>query len=229
MNNSSNQFFKYLSIFLLGLILGYLLRGFNFSGNAVSTFTENESVKVIGKVDAPITMVEYSDFQCPLCKRFFDDTLPTIMKDYVNTGKVKLVYKEFPLSIHPQAPDAAMAAECALEQNKFWEMHDLLFKNQTDWSGSATHNDTFKKFAGNLGMDAKQFADCLDNQKHLGAINKDYQEGLGRAVRGTPTFYINDQIIVGAQDTSVFTDTLNKILTPAAPIAETKPATTPGK
>lgn len=215
--NNSNRFFKYLSIFLLGLILGYLFRGINFSGNAVSTITENGSIKVIGKNDSPITIVEYSDFQCPLCQKFFDDTLPTIMKDYVNTGKVKLVYKQFPLSIHPQAPAAAMSAECALEQNKFWEMHDLLFKNQSNWSGNPSHLDIFKKYATDLGLNQTQFNACLDGQKHLGNINKDYQEGLSKAVRGTPTFYINDQLIIGAQDTKVFTDAFDKILTPAAP------------
>lgn len=210
--NNSNKFFKLLSIFLLGMIAGYLLRGMNFSGSAVSTITENGSVKVIGQENAPITMTEYSDFQCPLCKKFFDESIPTIMKNYVETGKVKLVYKQFPLSIHPQAPDAALASECALEQNKFWEMHDLLFKNQDQWSGNAAHNDVFKKFAADLGLNTQQFNECVDTQKHVGNVNKDYQEGLAKAVRGTPTFYINDQLIVGAQATSVFTDALDKQL-----------------
>ena len=224
--NNSNQFFKYLSIFLLGLILGYLFRGINLSGNAVSTITENGSIKVIGQNNAPITMVEYSDFQCPLCKKFYEDALPIIMKNYVETGKVKLVYKQFPLSIHPQAPAAAMATECALEQNKFWEMHDLLFKNQASWSGNPSHIAQFKQLAGQLGLDQKQFDNCLDTQKHLGNVNKDYQEGINKAVRGTPTFYINDQIIVGAQDAKVFTDMLDQLL--QNPAAATT-AATPGK
>ncbi len=210
--NNSNNLSKYFSVFLLGMILGFLLRGMNFSGNAVSVITEEGSVKVIGKDNAPITMVEYSDFQCPLCEKYFTETLPTIMKDYVETGKVKLLYKQFPLSIHPQAPDAALASECALEQNKFWEMHDLLFQNQQQWSGNASHNDVFKTFAGQLGLDQPQFNECLDQKKHLGNVNKDYQEGLSKAVRGTPTFYLNDQLIVGAQPTEVFTDALDKLL-----------------
>ena len=229
--NNSNKFFQLLSIFLLGMILGYLLRGMDFSGNAVSHVTSNGSVKVIGKADAPITMVEFSDFQCPLCKQFFDNSLPTIMKDYVQTGKVKLVYKEFPLSIHPQAPDAALAAECALEQNKFWEMHDQLFQNQTTWSGNAAHNDIFKQFAAKLGLNQQQFNDCLDTQKDVDNVNKDYQEGLSKSVRGTPTFYINDQIVVGAQDTNVYTDMFDKLLQPstATPAATPAVAPTPGK
>jgi len=207
-----NNFFKYLSIFLLGLILGYLIRDINFSPAAVSTITENGSVKVLGQENAPVTITDYSDFQCPLCKKYFDETYHTILKNYVETGKVKYVFKHFPLNIHPQAPDAALAAECALEQNKFWEMHDLLYETQSTWSGKADYISTFKKLAVQLNLNADQFNQCLDSKKHQGNVNKDYQDGLAQGVRGTPTLYINDQAIVGAQDTSVFTSTLDKLL-----------------
>lgn len=212
--NNSNRIFKSISIFLLGLILGFLIRDLNFGSNATSSTSGSGSIKIEGKENAPVTIVEYSDFQCPLCKKFYDETYPVLQKNYVATGKAKIIFKHFPLSIHPQSPDASVTAECALEQNKFWEMHDLLFQTQSSWSGSATHNDFFKTLAGQLQLNQKQFNECLDQQKYAGNVNKDYQEGVAKAVRGTPTFYINDQIIVGAQDTSVFTDTIDKLLAP---------------
>ncbi len=209
---SNNQLFKFLSVFLLGMILGYLIRGFNFSPQAVSQITENGSVKAIGNENAPVTITEYSDFQCPLCKKYFDDTYSQIIRDYVQTGKVKYVFKHFPLNIHPQAIPAALSAECALEQNKFWEMHNLLFQTQNDWSGKSDHLDTFKRLAAQLNLNTEQFNQCLDSKKHQGNVDKDYQEGLSGSIRGTPTFYINDQILVGAQETSKFTDALDSLL-----------------
>jgi protein-disulfide isomerase len=211
-NMENNNAFKYISVFLLGLILGYLLKGMNFSGMAVPTITEKGSDKVIGQENAPITMIEYSDFQCPLCKKFFDDTYLPVIKNYIDKGQIKYVMKHFPLNIHPQAPGAALASECALEQGKFWEMHDQLFQTQENWSGNPAYLDNFKKLAVNLGLNSEQFNQCLDGKTYQSNVDKDYQEGLTKAVRGTPTFYINDQLIVGAQDTKVFTDTIDQLL-----------------
>lgn len=208
---SNNNFFKFLSVFLLGIILGYLLRGMSFAPQAISTITTESSVKILGSEKAKVTMVEYSDFQCPLCKKYFDESYATILKDYVNTGKVKYVFKHFPLNIHPQAPAAALATECALEQNKFWEMHDLIFQNQDSWSGKANHLDTFKQLAAQLDLDATKFGQCLDQKKFQGNVDADYQEALSKGVRGTPTFYINDQLMVGAQETEKFTELLDKL------------------
>jgi protein-disulfide isomerase len=214
-----NNFFKYLSIFLVGLILGYLVRDINFSPATVSTITEAGSIKIIGRENAPITITEYSDFQCPLCKKYYDETYPTIIKNYVETGKAKYVFKHFPLNIHPQAPSAALASECAVEQNNFWEMHNLLFETQSTWSGKSDYLDTFKKLAAQLQLNTEQFNQCLDSKKHEGNVNKDYQEGLTKGVRGTPTVYINDEVIIGAQDISAFTTVLDRLAgvkTPAA-------------
>ncbi len=219
-----NQLFKFLSVFLLGLILGYLLKGCSFGPQAVSSISEAGSVKVMGQENAPVTMVEYSDFQCPLCKKFYNETYKKILADYVQTGKVKYVFKHFPLSIHPQAPAAALATECALEQNKFWEMHDLLFENQTAWSGKSDHLDTFKQYAKQLALDENQFNQCLDSQKHQNNVEKDFQESLSKGVRGTPTFYINDEILVGALDSSEFTKMLDRALNPPSAEATTQPA-----
>jgi protein-disulfide isomerase len=211
-NTQNNVFFKYLSFFLLGLILGYSLKGMDFSSFNIADISGQTSNKVIGQANAPITMTEYSDFQCPLCKKFFDETYPTILENYIKTGKVKYIMKHFPLSIHPQAPAAALASECALEQGKFGEMHDQLFQTQENWSGNPAHLDLFKQIATQLKLDQNKFANCLDNKTYQANIDTDYQEGLQLNVDGTPTFYINNQLIVGAQDSKVFLDALEKEL-----------------
>jgi protein-disulfide isomerase len=210
-----SSFAKYLSIFLLGLILGYSVKSLgilNLSQSLTPSITENGSIKVMGKEDAPITITEYSDFQCPLCKKYFDDTFSTIVEQYVNTGKVKYVFKHFPLNIHPEATPASIASECALEQDKFWEMHDQLFMNQQQWSSQADHINTFKGYAKNMQLDEGKFNECLDNKTYSASVNADYEEGLKSNVRGTPTLYINDQPVIGAQPTANFTKIIDGIL-----------------
>lgn len=202
--SKQENFFKYLSVFLLGVILGFSIAKMPLYSQSTSTITSEGSVKVLGNDNAPVTITEYSDFQCPLCKLFYDNSFPTIKK-YVDAGQVKIVYKHFPLNIHPQAPAASLASECALEQNKFWEMHDALFQQQEGWSFKDDHLETFKKIAADLKLDTAKFDTCLTAKTYTGNVDKDYQEGLTKGISGTPTFYVNDQIIVGAQDTSVFT------------------------
>lgn len=222
----NNNFFKYLSVFLLGMILGYLIKGINLAPQTTAEITSDGSVKVMGQEDAPVTIVEYSDFQCPLCKKYYEETFATIKDQYVKTGKVKYVFKHFPLNIHPQAPAAALATECALEQNKFWEMHDTLFVGQSSWSGKGDHLNTFKTMAKNLGLNENQFNACLDSQKYKGNVEQDYQEGLNRSIRGTPSFYIGDQVLIGAQDTSKFIEMLDSALG-ATPETQASPQETP--
>ncbi|MCC6643653.1 DsbA family protein [Candidatus Peregrinibacteria bacterium] len=207
-----NNFFKIVSAFLLGLIVGYLLGKANFSGAAMPRIEANSSVKIQGQENAPVTITEYSDFQCPLCHSFFVNSYPTILENYIKTGKVKYVYKHFPLNIHPQAPAAALASECALDQNKFWEMHDKLFENQDRWSGNPSHGDIFKQLAADIGLDQAKFNQCYDQATYKNNVDVDYNEAITNGFRGTPTFYINDQLIVGAQDTKVFTDAIDALL-----------------
>lgn len=207
-----DNFFKLLSVFLFGLIIGFLISKVNLAslgGQAVPQITEEGSIKVIGNQNAKVTVTEYSDFQCPLCHSFFVDSLPTILKSYVDTGKVKFIYKHFPLNIHPQAPAAALASECALEQGKFWEMHDLLFERQAQWSGQPSHLDMFKQMAAELNLNTDQFATCLDTKKLQKNVDIDYNESIAKNFRGTPMFLINDQMIVGAQDVKTFTDAID--------------------
>ncbi len=165
-----------------------------------------EGLVVKGDPDAPITIVEYSDFQCPFCKRFFDNTLPSIMQDWIDEGKAKLYYKHFPLNqIHPQAQKAAEAAECALDQDKFWEMHDKIFENQ-----GAIGVADLKKYAEESGLDAEQFNECLDGGAKAAIVNEHLQEGIANGVTGTPSFFVNGQNIVGARPYEVFQQVLQQ-------------------
>lgn len=145
-----------------------------------------------GSKDAPITLVEFTDFQCPFCSKAVA-TVKEVMRQY--PGKVRWVFRDFPIaSLHPNAPKAAEAARCAGEQGKFWEYHDLLFDSQNQ-----TTTADFKRFAEQLKLDPKGFGQCLDTGKHQAAVDADVQDGARLGITGTPTFFINGRILVGAQ------------------------------
>ena len=153
---------------------------------------------VIGDPNAPISIIEFSDFQCPFCARFHIQTLPSILEEYVDQGKVKLIFRDFPIqNIHPNALPASVAAECANEQDKFKEMHDELFDNQKEWSGLETANAMllFSKYALEIGLEQEIFDSCLTNGKYIEEIRNDLNDGRNYGVSGTPGFFIgNDQI-----------------------------------
>ena len=152
---------------------------------------------VLGPKDAPVAIVEFSDFQCPFCKTVIS-TLKQLMTEY--KGKVKLVFRDFPIAdIHPLAPKAHEAARCAAEQQKFWEYHDLLFERAPSLSPPE-----LKQYAAELKLDGESFAKCLDSGKYKQAVAGDVEEGSRLGASGTPTFFINGRILVGAQPLSAF-------------------------
>ncbi len=159
---------------------------------------DDDSIK--GDANAPVTIVEFSDFECPFCARFYEQTLPQIEEEYIETGQVKLVFRDFPLtSIHPNAQKAAEAAECAGEQEMYWEMHDVLFEEGV--SGGVS---TFKQYADDLGLDTEEFNSCLDSGEMADEVSMDMTDGTALGIRGTPGFIINGQLVSGAQPFSVF-------------------------
>ena len=167
------------------------------------TLTDADYVK--GDKDAPVTIVEYSDFQCPYCQRFYLQTLPSIQENYIDTGKVKLIYRHFPLSFHQNAGIAAEAAECAGEQDEamFWAMHDIMFeKGSGDGSGLA--RDDLIGYATTLGVDVGEFTTCIDENRYANKIQSDMASGVAAGVSGTPGFLVNGELVVGAQPYSVF-------------------------
>lgn len=153
-----------------------------------------------GDPNAPVTIVEFSDYECPFCERFYSQTESLIQTNYIDTGKVKFVYRDFPLnSIHPQAQKAAEAAECAGEQGMYWEMHEKLFTQGV--SGGVA---SFKQYASDIGLDTANFNSCLDSGEMASEVAKDLKDGQSVGVTGTPGFIINGKLVSGAQPFSVF-------------------------
>src|SRR2546422_1286610 len=138
----------------------------------------------LGRADAPVTIVEFSDYQCPFCQRFFATTLPELKREYIETGKVRYVFRDFPLEMHAQARKAAEAAHCAGEQGKYWEMHDVLFQNQR-----ALEVENLKEYAGRLNVDSTGFYACLNDGRYSAEIQKDHDDGAAAGVGGTPGFF----------------------------------------
>ena len=147
-----------------------------------------------GNANAPVTIIEWSDYECPFCARFYSQTLGQIRSQYIETGKAKLVFRDFPLNFHQNAQKAAEAAECAGEQGKYYEMHDKLFEDGVDGGVS-----TFKNYAKNIGLDTSKFDECLDSGAMASEVAKDMQAGQSAGITGTPGFIINGKLVVGAQ------------------------------
>lgn len=172
-----------------------------------------------GKKDAKLTLIEFTDYQCPFCSRHVRQTMPQLEREYLATGKLKYVLRHFPIeSIHPYAFKAAEAANCAGEQGKYWEMHDRLFANQ-----NALGLKELPKHAQALGMDLPKFQQCLDSGKHATKIRSDLADGQKAGVQGTPTFFLgltepNDlnlkalRVIRGAQPYVAFKQAIESLL-----------------
>ncbi len=157
----------------------------------------SDPARLRGDPNAPVTIVEFSDFQCPYCQKAYA-TVRSVLAKYPT--KVRLAYRDFPLSqIHPQAELAAEASRCALEQGKFWEYHDMLFEHPNQLG-----RDLLEQHAAMLGLDGKQFQVCLDSGRYQSSIAQDLQEGARAGVTGTPGFFVNGIFVSGAQPPSVF-------------------------
>jgi len=167
------------------------------SDDDFSDLTDDDSVK--GDPNAPVTIVEFSEYECPFCARFYSQTYLQIVEEYVDTGKVKVVFRDFPLSFHKNAQKAAEAAECAGEQDQYYDMHDKLFGDGV--VGGVT---TFKKYAQEIGLNTADFDACLDSGNMAAETKKDMSDGQAAGVKGTPAFFINGEFISGAQPFSVF-------------------------
>jgi len=171
------------------------------------TISERDHIR--GNPDSPVTIVEFSDFQCPFCQRFHP-TVQQILKDYPD--KVRWVYKHFPLDqIHPQARPAAEASECVWEQkgnDGFWQFADLLFENQ-----SKLGEGLYKELAGNLGLNLDQFNNCLSSRKYKDKVEADYQEGIKAGVQGTPGSFVNGEAVSGAVPYETLKAAVEKALT----------------
>lgn len=178
----------------------------------------------LGEEDAVVTLMEFSDYQCPFCSRHYREVMPTLVKDYVESGKLKYVMRENPImSLHPQAMAASQAALCADDQGKYWEMHNLIFDNQREIA-----DENLKAHAKTIGLDVAAFDECLDSGKHEERIQDDLAEGRNLGIRGTPGFVLGltnpenpneanmTQFINGAQSLDTFKRTIDNLLEEAA-------------
>ena len=173
-----------------------------------------------GSDKAPVTLIEFSDFQCSFCRKFWQTTLPQIEKKYISTGKVKFVYRHFAILGKPSMA-AAQAAECAGEQRKFWEYHDKLFASAA--SPLAFTNGRLKGYAKELGLKSQDFNQCLDSGKHLKKVEGETATGGFLGARGTPAFFLNGKLLVGAQPFQVFEAAIEKDLKKASSSGKAKP------
>jgi protein-disulfide isomerase len=155
----------------------------------------------LGSADAKVLMIEFGDYQCPSCRQFWKDVEPRLKKDYIDTGKVKLVFRDFPLNQHPEGVLAAMAVNCARDQNKYWEFHDKVFREQYNKGDDVIRLKPadLKKWAKDIKLDPAAFDQCLDSEKYKDEVMKDKMEGEAAGVQGTPTFFINGHVMGGAQ------------------------------
>ncbi len=179
---------------------------------------------VLGDPNAPITMIEFSDYECPFCKRHFDQVYPTLKKEYIDTGKVKLVFRDYPLPFHdPMATYEAQAANCARENGgdaAYFKLHDEMF-NKTASNGNGLTKDQIKQMANDLGLNGNSIIACADSDKYKDEIAKDMADGSAAGVSGTPSFFIgksdasgtiDGKILVGAQPITAFQQVLNEVL-----------------
>ena len=224
-----SHFYAVLTVlaFASGVLLGYVAWGMGAPAGSAQTANQpsgalveapitaepefkrydipTESSYGIGPADAPITIVEFSDYQCPFCRRWHDEVYGPLLAAY--PGKIRLVYRHFPLtSIHPEAMSAAEAVMCAGEQDAYWPFHEKLF------SSEALGGATYMQYAQDLGLNMNNFESCIGDRKYQQAVAEDLNFAVDLGVRSTPTFFINGIPVVGAQPLDMFQQVIDKEL-----------------
>lgn len=209
--------------FLLGLAMGYLAWSRPATGTNQATPTAGTQADspqntykrydipvdddpMLGPSDAPVTLVMYSDYECPYCRKWYEEVFKPLRDDY--QGKIRFVYKDFPLyGLHANAAPAAEAANCAGDQGKYWEFQDKLFSMEQKLG-----TDGFTKYASDLSLDQTKFSACLTSRKYEKEVQADYDFATNLGVQSTPTFFINGLAVVGAQPLNVFTNIIDQEL-----------------
>jgi protein-disulfide isomerase len=183
------------------------------SRTVADSFTQRiDAARITGDSTAKVWMIMASDFQCPYCKQWHDESFATLRREYVDNGKVRLAFYNFPLAMHPNAVPAAEAAMCAGAQNKFWPMHDALFASQATWAPLKDPSPVFDSLGTKLGLDTKSFNACRASHATLPMIKADQDRAERAGVQSTPTIIIGNKLIAGAQPTDVFRRALDAAL-----------------
>ena len=191
----------------LAVVLGIALIGYLANRPKVTATTIDPNLPpmkaegyVLGSPTAPVEVIEFADFECPGCGQYATLTEPDVRTKLVNTGKVRIRYIDFPLPMHRNTWDASLAAACANDQGKFWELHDLIFQNQDRWNGEATSRPrpVLADMAKSLGLDMSKYDDCMKSEKYRARVQSHMQEAERRGVQQTPTFVIGGKMVPGA-------------------------------
>jgi len=204
------------AIVILGLVIGPTIYkntrpvGEIVAPAAIARTITNENT--MGDPNAPVKIVEYSDFQCPACKAWTDQTEAALIEKYVNTGKVFFTYRSMGQWIGPESVAAAEAAYCAGDQGKFWEYHDTLFANHTGENVGDFTERRLLAFAETLKLDMKEFKACLNSNKFLSEVNGDQADGRSQGAEATPTFFVNGQLVRGAANIEQFSQIIDPLL-----------------
>ena len=184
------------------------------------TFLLREDDRIRGDREAPVTLLEYSDYTCGFCEKFFEETWPLLDSEYIRTGKVRLIYRDFPRAVSGPSIDTAMAARCAGEQGAYWSMHDRLFSSRRKFS-----QDQLQRQAEDLRLNVRQFSECFQAERYMESIYRDRMEGGTLGVRGTPHFILflthNPKagpflVIPGAFPFDIFQEQIEKLLAQAS-------------
>jgi len=206
MQRAANKKSKWIKSSIIGIIALIVLIGIFFLVNQATklekaTVDDDPSIGPTGAV----TVIEFGDYRCPYTKAFNQEKFNTLLKEY--EGRIQWVYRDMPIPSHENSHIASQASECARDQNKFWEYHNLLFQR------SSADRQSLLEYARELGLDAQLFGDCLGSGKYRQEVNNDYNDGLASNVRVTPTFFINDRVkLEGDVPLDIFRDVLNKEL-----------------
>jgi protein-disulfide isomerase len=192
----------------------------NIGNNSLSVHTLiQQGVPLLGNISAPVTIIEFGDFQCPFCDRFAKETEPQINQTYIQTGKVNMLFVHFTI-YGPDSVTAAMAAQCIDDQGKFWNLYNILYKNQGAVNSGWANKDNLKKFASQIpGLDTQKFNSCLDSGKYVSLVQNDLAFAASLGLQGTPAFIIeksdgsNPEILPGAYPFPAFQALINKKLT----------------
>ena len=186
---------------------------------------------VMGNASAPVEVIEFADFECPGCGQFATLTEPDVRTRLVNTGQVRMRFLDFPLEMHKNTWDASLAAACANDQGKFWEMHDQIFANQDKWNTEATSRPRkpLAELAKGLGLDMSKYDACMDANTHLAKIQAHKREGDRRQVGQTPTFVIGNKMIPGSIPFDLFKSLVDSALKSAPAAAATVDSTKKAK
>ncbi len=189
---------------VVGIIAVILIGNAARSGGGIARSGKGAT---LGAADAPVVLQDFSDFYCSHCRDFALDRAPELVKTYVDKGLLRIEFKHFPL--RDSSYSAHIAAECAAGQDKFWEYHDVLYKNQ---QGSELSNAQLKKFALDLGLDTTAFDTCLDNKQGKAQVDADAAEGQAKQINSTPTMFINNERVLGAVSVAQFEEVINRKL-----------------